>query len=237
MSRYLNSVILISSLSVLSSCAWYRDLERTLVEDDQKQAATRKSRVVPRAQYDELLMKYDELQKKYDEVKSGKPSSESLVDELQRTQAENFSNTAKPNSVETVDVFAGAAPIAGTTAAVDVALPQIGKDEESQISAYRQGLVLVQTNPTEALKVFQQLDAKGIPAIKVRAKLQIGMLLMKQNQYDLALQSFEDIIQKYSYSGVVIEALRNASICGDKLGLAVKRDQYASMLKDVFEMN
>lgn len=238
MSRYLNSVILISSLSVLSSCAWYRDLERTLVEDDQKQAGTRKSKVVPRAQYDELLMKYDELQKKYDEAKSGKPSSESLVDELQRSQAENFSNNAKPNSVETVDVFAGAASVATpTAAAVDMALPQIGKDEESQISAYRQGLVLVQTNPTEALKVFQQLDAQGIPAIKVRTKLQIGMLLMKQNQYDLALQSFEDIIQKYSYSGVVIEALRNASICGDKLGLAVKRDQYASMLKDVFEMN
>lgn len=71
----------------------------------------------------------------------------------------------------------------------------------------------------------------------MRAKLQIGELLMKQNQYDLALQSFEDIIQKYAQSGVVIDALRNAAICGDKLGLANKRDQYSSMLKDVFEMN
>lgn len=230
LSRYQKSAILISSLFMLSSCAWYRDLERSLVEDDEKQAAARKSKVVPRQQYDELLVKYEEVSKKYEDLKAGKPSSNSLVDELQRTQTENFAGS---NNVETVDVFgagAGAAAAAGP-------LPQIGNDLQSQVEAYRKGLTLVQTNPNEALKVFQQLDAKAETPVKVRAKLQIGELLMKQNQYDLALQSFEDIIQKYAQSGVVIDALRNAAICGDKLGLANKRDQYSSMLKDVFEMN
>ncbi len=210
---------------MLSSCAWYRDLERSLVEDDEKQAATRKSKVVPRQQYDELLVKYEEVSKKYEDLKSGKSTSNSLVDELQRSQGENF---AGGGSVETVDVFGAAA--AGP-------LPQIGSDLESQVSAYRKGLILTETNPAEALKVFQQLDAKGAPALQARAKFQIGELLMKQNQYDLALQSFESIIQKHANSGVVIDALRNAAICGDKLGLATKRDQYSSMLKDVFEMN
>jgi len=209
---------------MLSSCAWYRDLERSLVEDDQKQNANRKSKVVPREQYDELLVKYEEVSKKYEDLKSGKPSSSSLVDELQRSQTENFAGGS--NSVETVDVFGAAGP-----------LPQIGNDLESQVSAYRKGLILEQSNPTEALKLFQMLDAKAAPPVQVRAKLHVGELLMKQNQYDLALQSFEDIIQKHAHSGVVIEALRNASICGDKLGLANKRDQYSSMLKDVFEMN
>ncbi len=228
LSRYQKSAILISSLLMLSSCAWYRDLERSLVEDDQKQDAAKKSKAVPRQQYDELLVKYEELAKKYEDLKSGKPSSNSLVDELQRSQGENFSGNG---NVETVDVFG-----AGAGAAA-VAMPHIGEDLESQVEAYRKGLTLAQTNPAEAMKVFQQLDAKAANPVKVRAKLQIGELLMKQNQYDLALQSFEDIIQKYAQSGVVIEALRYASICGDKLGLANKRDQYGSMLKDVFEMN
>lgn len=230
LSRYQKSVILMSSLLMLSSCAWYRDLERSLVEDDQKQNAGRKSKVVPREQYDELLVKYEEVSKKYEDLKSGKPTSSSLVDELQRSQTENFANGS--NSVETVDVFG-----AGAAAAVAGPLPQIGNDLESQVSAYRKGLILEQNNPTEALKLFQMLDAKAAPSVQVRAKLHVGELLMKQNQYDLALQSFEDIIQKHAHSGVVIEALRNASICGDKLGLANKRDQYSSMLKDVFEMN
>ena len=212
-------------------------MEKSLDEDDKKQAV-RKPKVVPRAQYDELLVKYEELNKKYEDVKSGKPSSESLVDELQRTQGENFSGTQ--GSVETVDVFGqNAAPVAAGAAgaAVVAAMPEIGDDLGSQISAYRKGLVLLQTNPNEAQKIFQQLAAKGTPAIKARAKLQIGELLMKQNQYDLALQSFEEIIQKYAQSGIVIDALRDASISADKLGLNVKRDQYSSMLKDVFEMN
>lgn len=213
---------------MLSSCAWYRDIERSLVEDDQKQDAARKMKAVPRQQYDELLVKYEELAKKYEELKAGNSNPKnSLVDELQRTQGENF---AGGGNVETVDVF-------GPGAAATGPLPQIGTDLESQVEAYRKGLTLIQTNPNEALKVFQQLEAKAEAPVKVRAKLQIGELLMKQNQYDLALQSFEDIIQKYAQSGVVIDALRNAAICGDKLGLANKRDQYSSMLKDVFEMN
>lgn len=134
LSRYQKSAILISSLFMLSSCAWYRDLERSLVEDDEKQAAARKSKVVPRQQYDELLVKYEEISKKYEDLKSGKPSSNTLVDELQRTQTENFAGS---NNVETVDVFgAGAAAPTGQ-------LPQIGNDLASQVEAYRKGAHLL----------------------------------------------------------------------------------------------
>ena len=64
----------------------------------------------------------------------------------------------------------------------------------------------------------------------------MGEILLQQGEFDLALQSFEVVITKLAYSGVVLEALRNAAICCEKLGLTQKKDQYLSLLKDVFQV-
>lgn len=214
------------ALLSLNACSWYRDLERSLVEDDERKA--RRSKTVPREQYDQLLVKYEELSKKYEQLKEnpnkGQPS---LVDELQRTSSENF---AQPSSnVETVDAFAEA-PAAATATVADVS-----SDIESQVALYRRGVSAKTSNPGEATKIFQQLESQAIPAIKARSKLQLGEIMLAKGQYDLALQVFEDVINKNAHSGVVLEALRHAVDCSDKLGIQNKKEQYASMLNDVFE--
>lgn len=214
------------ALLVLNSCAWYRDLERSLVEDDEKKA--NKSRVVSREQYDQLLVKYEELSKKYETLKEGGPKeSNSLVDELQKSSAENFANVS-PN-VETVDAFPA------KNQQVVVATEEIPSDVESQLALFRKGVTLKSSNPGESTKIFQQLESQGAPAVKVRSKLQIGELLYSKGQFDLALQVFEDIINTQAHSGVVLDALKYAVVCSDKLGIQNKKDQYASMLNDVFE--
>ena len=218
-------LIAISAILILtSSCSWYRDLERSLVEDDQRQ--TRHSRSVSRKQYDQLLVKYEELSKKYEALKEGKPESSSLVDELQKGPQMGDS--------ETVDVFNQQG--AGTVGAA-APLASVPKDTESQLALYRRGLALKSSNVGEATKVFQQLENEGLPTIKVRAKYQIGEMLMQKQQYDLALQVFEDIIQNHAHSGVVLDSLKSAISCSDKLGVASKKEQYASILNDVFEAN
>lgn len=224
------SLITFASLLLLSSCSWYRDLERSLVEDDEKQAR-RSQRPVSREQYDQLLVKYEELSKKYETLKE-KPqgSKDSLVDELQRTQSENFAQPSSNVETETVDVFGGAG--AAATSGAPITVPS---DVESQLSLYRRGLALKASNPGEATKIFQQLENQAIPAVKVRAKFQIGELLLGRGQYDLALQVFEDIISKNADSGVVLDALKYAVVCADKLGIPNKKDQYSSMVNDVFE--
>lgn len=227
------SLIPFASLLLLSSCSWYRDLERSLVEEDEKQLK-RSSRAVPRAQYDQLLVKYEELSKKYEALKE-KPagSQDSLVDELQKTQSENF---AQPSSnVETVNVFPSGDAAAAAGAAASSQPIEVPADVESQLSLYRRGLALKASNPGEATKIFQQLENQAISPVKVRAKFQIGELLLGRGQYDLALQVFEDIINKNAESGVVLDALKYAVICTEKLGIANKKDQYTSMLNDVFE--
>lgn len=215
-----SSLLPILALLLLNSCSWYRDLERSLVEDDEKKM--RHSRTVPREQYDQLLVKYEELSKKYEQSKEQPKAQNSLVDELQRTSSENF---AQPSSnVETVDAFQASQPLGDVPA-----------DIESQLSLYKRGLALKETNPGEATKIFQQLESQATPAVKVRSKLQIGELLFAKGQFDLALQVFEDIIYKNAHSGIVLDALKYAVVCTDKLGIQNKKDQYTSMLNDVFE--
>jgi hypothetical protein len=213
------ALIALASLLVLPSCAWYRNLERSLVADDAKQE--RKNQPVSRQQYDELLVKYEELSKKYETLKEGRPAQSSLVDELQNT-----ASAGGNGQTETVDLFAGKE------------LPsEAPADLESQLALYRRGQALRASNAGEATKIFQQLEANGAPAVKPRAKLQIGEMLLGKQQYDLALQVFEDVIHKHANSGVVLEALKYAVICCDKLNIANKKDQYTSMLTDVFEAN
>ncbi len=219
---------IIAILLLATSCSWYRDLERSLVEDDEKQArkTQAKSRTVPREQYDQLLVKYEELSKKYEAAKEGKPQ-QSLVDELQNS--ENFARTSPNVDTETVNLNPGDTVVV-TSDAVNVP-----GDLESQLALYRRGLAMKASNPGEATKIFQELELKGAPAVKVRAKLEIGELLLARQQYDLALQVFEDIITKGAHSGIVLDALKYAEVCADKLGLASKKEQYHSMLNDVFE--
>lgn len=214
-----------------TSCAWYRNLERSLVEDSAKQE--KKSKTVSREQYDQLLVKYEELSKKFEELKenpnAGKPS---IMEDLQSAQGENFAQSVTPSGeTETVELFAG------QTTSGPRPVTNVSQDLESQISLYRRAMTLKTSNPGEATKIFQQLETQGNPAVKSRAKLQIGELLLGRGQYDLALQVFEDIINKHSNSGVVLDALKFAVVCADKLGTQNKKEQYSSMLNDVFEAN
>ncbi len=217
------------SLLLLTSCSWYRDLERSLVEDDEKQLrkSSARSSSVPREQYDELLVKYEELSKKYEAAKDGS-QEKSLVEELQNTQTENFARTSPNVDTETVNL----SPTDPAAAPVNFSIPG---DLNSQLELYRKGLALKSSNPGEATKIFQDLESKAAPNIKVRAKLQVGEMLLSRQQYDLALQVFEDIINKYAHSGVVLDALKYAEYCTDKLGIGTKKEQYHSMLSDVFE--
>jgi TolA-binding protein len=217
------------ALLSLNACSWYRNLERSLVDEDVKNS--KRSQTVSREQYDQLLVKYEELAKKYEQLKELPQKGEgSLVDELQRTSSENFSQPS--TNVETVDAFSET-PAAASTGTV--AVSDLSADIESQVNLYRRGVAAKNTNPGEATKIFQQLESQGLPAIKARARLQMGELLLSKGQYDLALQVFEDVISKNAHSGVVLEALRHAVVCSDKLGIQNKKEQYASMLNDVFE--
>jgi TolA-binding protein len=215
---------------LISSCSWLESMERQLVGEDEKpkkgtvaRKDTRSS--VTKAEYDELLSRYEELNRQYQALKDGR-ASDPLVTELR--DAPMLTNQGIENGprVETVDAFSGAA----ATAPLDIG------DVEGQLNRYRQAQAMRATNPTEAMKSFQELASSAVPAIRARAQLQMGEVLMQQGEFDLALQAFEGVISRMSYSGVVLDALRNAAVCSEKLGQTQKKTQYLSLLKDVFQI-
>ena len=222
-------LISFASLLMLSSCSWYRNLERSLVDDEDNKG--NKSRTISRGQYDQLLLKYEELSKKYEQLKERPPGSQdSLVDELQKNQSENFAQVSPNAESETVNLFPGSEENKQVSSAPIV----VPEDIESQLGLFRRGLGLKESNPGEATKIFQQLENKAISPVRVRAKYQIGEMLLGKSQFDLALQVFEDIINKHADSGVVLDALKGAVKASEKLSIPGKRDQYASMINDVF---
>jgi TolA-binding protein len=206
-------------------------MQRSLVEDDEKKM--RRSKTVPREQYDNLLIKYEELSKKYEQLKENpQPEKQSLVDELQKSSTENFAQTS--SNVETVDAFSDPATKPQVERPSSNEAPSRLGDLESQLQNYRKGVALRTSNPGEATKIFQQLDGSSHAGVQARAKYQLGEMLMEKGQFDLALQVFEDIINNKASSGVVIDALKQAKSCSEKLGIQNKKDQYSSMLTDVF---
>ncbi len=195
-------------------------------EDKPTQAAGRRQSV-PKAQYDDLLARFEQLKRDHEALKEGKSAENPLVNDLQAAPV--ITNDGVNNAgVQTVDVFASGA--AGSDAS-----PAAPGDLEAQLMNYRQAESLKAQNPGEAMKVYAQLARTAAPAIRARAQLRMGEMLMQQGEFDLAMQAFDEIVTRQAHSGVVLTALGHLVVCAEKLGLTQKKDQYQSLLRDVFQ--
>jgi len=213
------------TLLATTSCSWLERMERSLVgeEDSPRSKSNNHNRkVVSKAEYDELLARYEELNRQYLALKEGRVSDPIVSDLKNTAMIENGQR------VETVDVFASS-KVAPSTSFEPA-------DLESQLQGLRQAHGLKATQPAEAMKLFQALAAQGTVAVRARAQNGIGEVLQSQGEYDLALQAYETVITRLASSGAVLDALRGAVLCADKLGVTQKKDQYLSLLKDVFQV-
>lgn len=206
------------------------------------------TQMVPKAQYDALMTKYLDLEKKLTPPPAAPaaPQAEDLVSEIEKTAAkDNETTEAKNTLMETVDVFDNKA-----ATVVSPSLP--GKSNldiepetsasvssgsiESEISDLKKGMSLAGAGKfDQAIKVLQSLSkTSSNKQIQVRAKFGTGEVFLAQKEYDLALQVYEDIINHNVYSGLVLNALKRAVTCSEKLNLTDKKTRYESLLKDVF---
>lgn len=201
-------------------------LKRDLVGESKP---PQQSRTVSRAQYEELLSRYEKLNQKYQLVKDNNPQASSLVNEIQDTNM-------KPN-VETVDVFADSSPVKSVVPALVVTSNVSTKKMERFLQDYRKGLEFIAIKKKgDALRIFQRLEKEAPSVIAVRAKFQIAEMLFVQNEFDLAMQIYEEILFNFAHSGVTLNGLARLVVCCEKLGLNEKKAQYDSLLRDVFGM-
>lgn len=214
-------------LSLTLSCSSFVESTRKslLGEKAPRKQVKKEVKWVSKGQYDDLMVKYKTLNDKYERLKEEKLTSKPGFDQI--NEISQSSNT------ETVDVFGKN----GLSGEVKVPTNKKPSSIEEEVSYYKKAVALQQNGKSdEALKLFQFLENSNVSQLKVRAKLHIGDIYFGKNQYDLALQVYEDIIRNHAFSSTVLGALKHAVVCSSQLGLSDKKAQYESLLKDVFGM-
>lgn len=104
---------------------------------------------------------------------------------------------------------------------------------EEQINLYKKATELVNSNEfTKAMKIFQNLEHSPQLQIKVRAKYQMGLILLTQGDFDLALSVFEEIYARYPQSGIKILSLKKIIHCSQNLNLKEKLEQYTKIYNE-----
>ena len=181
--------------------------------------------------------KYEELLKKY----------ETLLEKRKQPQTRETSSTKKPskgkrqtlNLVETVDIFSdkkGDVNIKSTSPLLPNLQVSTQKSIDRDIQKIREGVKLLeQKQYPKTIKILQPLISSNVRQIRVRALFYTGEALFEQKQYDLAMQTFEDILSTESFSGTVLKTLRRLVTCSEKLKIQEKQKTYYSMLHDFFE--
>ena len=95
---------------------------------------------------------------------------------------------------------------------------------KDQMALLRKGTkFLNQNDHVQALELAKGLERSKNRQIQAKASLLKGEVLFKQEQYDLAMQIFEDLIGQYAFSGVTLTALKRLIICTEKLNLTKKK--------------
>ncbi len=214
-------------------CSSWIESSRKMIDDEeakQRQEQQKKmSKWVPRAKYDDLVIKYKNLSEKYQATTSTQNNKSKFdqIDELAKSTGHAHT--------ETVDVFGKG----GLEAEVEKVSAVIDSGSvTSELQSYKKGLALKTNGKVDdALKVFQYLERSKVEQIQVRARMQIGSIYLEKNQFDLSLQVFEQIITSNAFSGKVLDALKGAVLSCDGLGLTDKKLRYRSMLKDFFGIN
>jgi hypothetical protein len=211
------------------SCGWIDQSSRSVFEPDAtKKAPSRSQNLVSKNQYDQLMEKYRSV---YAENQKLKEKLGISVKPIESEYSAVDSNTISINSDQT--------KIPGVIPSDKNNTDQNQQDDfQKDMMAYEQGLKNFEEKKfLAARKLFEQSSTSEFLQIKVRSKLYLGRTFMMEDQYDLALQMFDEVITSHAYSSYVFEALRFGAECAKKLKQETKFQEYVSLLQDVFKQS
>jgi len=219
---------------ILTSCSYVSRRNKDF-EAGQDGSVKASGQMVPKEEYDALMSKYNQLSASQ-QTPAGERVSEELINEL--------SSTPKAELAETIDVFDQQPkneinPITQTKPPIVIDDPNVvvpDNEVEEQFAKLKKAEELIEAKQfDEALNYIKRdTEKSSIRQVRVKAKFLLGELLLQQNEYDLAMQMFEEIINQYAFSGLVIKTLGRLILCSEKLKLEDKKTKYFSMLNDIF---
>lgn len=235
------------SLGLFSGCSWIKKRRSFFWEDPKKSILEEDPNKVSKAQYEKLMTKYETLLKRHRESQwfGKKPGeygrkSEKIVNDLGRIRP-------KIELAETIDLFGKPVidekekeehlelvKIREMPTFVGIEGPTRSLQEEIE-NLIRARSYVERRKLNKAMDLLKKLDKSKDAQIRVRAKFYIGEVLFIQEEYDLAMQVFEEIISKHAFSAMTIRSLDRLVECSKKLELSKKERRYYSILKDIFK--
>lgn len=235
--------IIFSSLFILSSCTVLSRKKPFSNKASKGKAALPST--VSAEQYNALLKRYEGLQDELRDLKTRQNEKNREVDK----QVEIADSSSRRESVRTVDVFSEGG-ISPKQAAKKRLVPVDSKasdfvteltDHDAKMleidifELNKARTALEQGQYQQGIDILGKLQKSRYRQIQVRAQFLIGENLFRQEEFNLALQAYEEIIHRNAFSGLILKTLERAIVCTEKLGIKDKQDQYYSILHDFFE--
>lgn len=249
-SKAIQSGLLITVLSLLTSCSSLWLHREQTVDSALNDGVQTPGSSVPKEQYDELARKYQELLDQSKKIQTQAPSNNIPASvSLDEQKKPSLAETTSLDPSELVNQIDLAIPDAesakgeaknntGPAVPTSMGVKTVNNtdDVDDQISRMRDVEALIKANKFEgALGILKELESSKEKQIAVRAKMMLGDLLFQQGEYDLASQVYEEVIGKYAFSGLVLKALGKLVVCSEKLKQPEKQAKYYSLLHDFFE--
>ena len=170
---------------------------------------------VTRAEYNELLKKYEKLLAKHTpaapaENKSNK-SDEEEIEQLEKLITQVL-NTKK----------------AKATKKQAYSSDQVRKELKRLAQLKRK---MDQKKFGDALLLVKELEGSHVEQVRAQTRFYFAEILFMQEEYDLAMQIYEEIMIKMDFSIYAKESLEKLVLCTSKLNRDSKNTYYQSLLK------
>lgn len=243
-----NGTVYLGLSLLLTSCSslW---LHREQTVDSALHEGVKTGATVPKEQYDELARKYQDLlaQSKTMATKVTVESAPVITDDQKKPELEgttsldpselvNKIDSSIPDAVSDTPVAKALSTGPAIPTSLGVQTVNYTDDIDDQIVRLREVQDLIKVNKFEqALVILKELETSREKQIVVRAKMMLGDLLFNQGEFDLASQVYEEVINKYAFSGLVLKALGKLIVCSEKLKQPERQAKYYSLLHDFFE--
>lgn len=219
----------------LTSCSSWVESTHKMIDREERAQKEPQRKWVHVGQYNQVVSQNKELQEKVELLEAQLNKKMSNAGDLASEMAQSADNDPGRDNLITEVVDLSTITNAPSKAfdkpvVASPAVPVKPERVEKEVDLYQKAVLLKDNgNFDEAIKIFNQLNQAKSKQILVRVKNQLGHIYQAQGQFDLAIQMFKEVIEKYAFSGVVINALSGIVECYDKMGMPNEKLKYESL--------
>jgi TolA-binding protein len=235
----IKNILVFTMMFSLISCSMFK-----------RRGSSSKEQLVPKTQYNQLLNKYEKLlaeKRMQGNVKSSSKSDQhqQLVGQNNKLSSSDSKRKGPPQLDDSVDFLIdelyedASTKKARPSSNSKMKLKSVHVSNDRKINQLINKInlgknFLAQEKFKNAMEAFKDLEFSSEKQIRTAANYYIAETLFQQQEYDLAMQSFEKVVQSHAFSGFTIQSIEKIIMCSKKLNLPKRTIKYESILNDLF---